>query len=195
MLWWEMKNPYYLAMRDVGKKVYVIPRGSHKPRLLYDFGLKVGETVRCGIEGNSFGCLLDKEEEPDTLLGFPFLAYLKVERIDTIKIYGLDRRVFTLSLLDAFMEHFVNELEPIQVFWVEGIGSKSGPFSPWLTLPQRCIILRCDVKKTGTNDSEGINNIQYHPTSSMMYNLYGHRLTDMSHNELYIRGGKKYIAK
>ena len=61
----EFGGTYYAAVREEGKKVYAIAKGSEKPRLLYDFGLKVGSTIRCGVEGNSFGCLLDNGAEPD----------------------------------------------------------------------------------------------------------------------------------
>ena len=36
---------YYAAIRDVGKKVYAIAKGSNRPRLLYDFGLNEGDMV------------------------------------------------------------------------------------------------------------------------------------------------------
>ena len=51
---------YYAAVRDEGKKVYAIAKGSTRPRLLYDFSLKEGDFIKCGVEGNAFGCLLDK---------------------------------------------------------------------------------------------------------------------------------------
>lgn len=72
----EFNYSYYAAIRDVGTKVYAIAKGSSRPRLLYDFGLKEGQTVRCGVEGNAFGCLLDADEKPDTLLGFEFASSL-----------------------------------------------------------------------------------------------------------------------
>ena len=143
---------YYCAIRDVDKKVYAITKGSNRPRQLYDFGLKVGDMVRCGIEGNSFGCLLERNETPDTLLGFPFIAYLKVERIDTITARGLQHRRFTLTLLDSFRQHFLSGEEGRvieNVVWVEGVGSGAGPFSPWLPLPPKYSFLQaCDINRT-----------------------------------------------
>ena len=85
----EFNHSYYCAIRDVGKKVYAIDKGSNRPRLLYDFSIKKGDLVKCGVEGKSFGCLLDNDEELDSLLGFPFMAYLRVERIDNIKVRGM----------------------------------------------------------------------------------------------------------
>ena len=81
--------------------------------------------VRCGVEGNAFGCLLEKDEKPDTLLGFPFESYLRVDKIDTIKVRELQFRRFTLTLLDAYKEYYRNGEESFinNVVWVEGIGS------------------------------------------------------------------------
>lgn len=67
----DFGSTYYAAIRDEGKKVYAIAKGSTKQRLLYDFSLKKDFIVRCGVEGNAFGCLLEKDEKLDTLLGFP----------------------------------------------------------------------------------------------------------------------------
>ena len=83
----EFNYSYYAAIRDVGTKVYAIAKGSSRPRLLYDFGLKEGQTVRCGVEGNAFGCLLDADEKPDTLLGFEF-AFVTSCYMDKTLIFG-----------------------------------------------------------------------------------------------------------
>ena len=40
------KSAYYAAVRDEGKKVYAIAKGSSRPRLLYDFSLKEWDIVR-----------------------------------------------------------------------------------------------------------------------------------------------------
>lgn len=143
-------NSYYVALRDVGKKVYAIAKGSSRPRLLYDFGLKEGNTIRCGVEGNTFGCLLEKDEKPDTLFGFPFVSYLRVERIDTIEWRGQEYRRFTLTFLDAYHEPLRSDEVAINgnVVWVEGVGSGTGPFSPWKPLlAEGCIYLSCQINK------------------------------------------------
>ena len=41
-------DSYYAAIRDVDKRVYIVAKGSNTPRLLYDFDLKVGNTIKCG---------------------------------------------------------------------------------------------------------------------------------------------------
>ena len=173
----EFGGTYYAAVREEGKKVYAIAKGSEKPRLLYDFGLEVGSTVRCGVEGNAFGCLLDGGEKPDELMGFQFVHYLRLEQIDTIEAGGSQRRRFTFTLLTSYHEPYMyihgEEEEGIlgNVVWVEGVGSGAGPFSPWLPLPPRDLYVRvsctlgnaficnssCFYQNCGTNPSGGSN--------------------------------------
>ncbi|MBR4307353.1 MAG: hypothetical protein IKT83_05105 [Bacteroidaceae bacterium] len=127
------ERAYYAAVRDEGKKVYAIAKGSDKPRLLYDFSLNEGDFIRCGIEKNIFGCLREKDEPRDnpvdTLFGFPFAPYLKVDRIDIVKLRdGLNYRRFTLTMWDERMD--IPIATPI--VWIEGLGSGAGPFLPWM---------------------------------------------------------------
>ena len=141
----DLRGSYYAAVRDDGQKVYAIAKNSRRPRLLYDFGLNDGDVVRCGAEGNHLGCLLDSGEEPDSLLGFPYMAYLKVERVDTVAARGREHRRLTLSLLDPFREWTMAE----NIVWVAGIGSGAGPFSPWMPLPpQDTFLLHCEINRT-----------------------------------------------
>ena len=208
MVWWNgIKNSYYAAIRDVGKKVYAIAKGSNKPRLLYDFGLQVGETVRCGIEGNAFACLLDKDEPLDTLLGFPFGFSLRVDRIETVydQMQEEERRRFTLTLLDAFG----NPLAPYvgtgnnhyqmeeNIVWDEGYGSCVSPFSPWLLIPNGSTMLDCYVdEEKPSNPTKVVGNNQPLPSgNSILFNLLGRRLNDTPQNEVYIRDGKKHVGK
>ena len=207
---------YYAAIRDVGKRVYAIAKGNNRPRLLYDFGLKVGDIVKCGVEGNTFACLLDQNEEPDTLLGFPFVSYLKVERIDTVKARGLEHRRFTLTLLDAFRENYMKGEEAVidNVVWIEGIGSGAGPFSPWIPLPPyntflqgceldgTCLFGYPDFYDADISDSVGsTHNKGSYDNSS--YDLSGRRLSvspassvpSVLPKGVYIKDGKKMMVK
>lgn len=201
-------NYYYAAIHDVGKKVYAIAKGSNKPRLLYDFGLKVGNTVKCGVEGNAFCCLLDAGEQPDSLFGFEFIAYLRVERIDTIEVRNSTFRQFKLTMLDSYKEPFRAE-EGGGIFgnivWIEGIGSGAGPFSPWMPLPPKnSVLISCEIDKTcifgfpdfyeleGTNAAGSPNCIGN--DSGVIYNLQGLRMGQPLRG-VYIQRGKKHIAK
>lgn len=200
-------DSYYAAIRDVDKKVYAIAKGSSKPRLLYDFDLKEGDVVRCGVEGNVFGCLLDSGEKPDTLMGFPFESYLKVERIDTFKDHGLEHRRFTLTLLDAYKENFRNGEDEIvgNVVWVEGVGSGAGPFSPWLPLPLRNNLRQyCEVDKSSiigyirfydSQEPDAVNSVRYKLNeNSAIYDLQGHRHSTKPQKGVFIQNGLKYVS-
>ena len=203
----QLPTSYYAAIRDVGKKVYAIAKGSNRPRLLYDFGLKEDEIVKCGIESNAFGCLLDKDEPVDSLLGFPFIAYLKVERIDTVEARGLQHRLFTLTLLDAFKEWFRNGEDRVfekNIIWAEGVGSGAGPFSPWLPLPPKeSLFLSCyeneaylfgDTEFYEHFETNGISNVRY-PVSErdIIYDLQGRSYTAPPAKDVYIQNGKKIL--
>ena len=199
---------YYAAIRDEGKKVYAIAKGSNRPRLLYDFGLKEGDIVMCGVEGNAFSCLLDRDEKVDTLQGFPFASFLRVERIDTIMARGLHHRRFTLTLLDAYREHFLKGRGEVidNVVWVEGIGSGAGPFSPWLPLPPMDSFLQlCEVNRTcifgypDFYDAKEVDSI-FAPCpvikeSNKNYDLQGRRLSGKPGKGVYVRYGKKRVVK
>ena len=198
---------YYAAIRDFGKKVYAIARGSSNPRLLYNFDLKVGNIVRCGVEGNAFGCLLDAGEKLDTLLGFPFEAYLRLERIDTIKAQGLEYRRFILSLLDAFQEHFLSGENTIigSVVWIEGIGSGASPFSPWSPLPPRDTFFQsCYIKRTcifaypdfyEADTQTAVNHLSHETLVNDLYDLQGRKLEKITQPGIYIKDGLKVLVK
>ena len=205
---------YYVALRDVGQKVYAIAKGSTRPRLLYNFSLKEGNTVKCGMEGNAFCCLLDKDEQPDTLLGFPLVSYLKVERIDTITYREQAYRRFTLTFLDAYHEPLRNGEEAIfgNVVWIEGVGSGAGPFLPWVPLPtEGCIYQDCELNKQylctdfyGNYVPAGIGKIlRQGKENDASYDLSGRRVANSSEfqgsNKLpkgvYIQNGKKVVVK
>ena len=204
----DFGTSYYAAIRDEDKKVYAIARGSNKTRLLYDFGLTEGDIVMCGVEGNAFGCLLDKEEQVDTLLGFPFASFLRVERIDTIVARGLQHRRFTLTLLDTYKEHFLKERGEFidNVVWVEGIGSGAGPFSPWLPMPPKYSFLQlCEVNRTcifgypDFYDAKEVDAISV-PCSVIKgrdenYGLQGRRLSGTPRHGVYIYDGRKVVVK
>ena len=198
----DFNYPYYVALREVDKKVYAIAKDSNKPRLLYNFNLKVGDIVNCGMEGNAFACLLDDGEQPDMLLGFPFKAYLRLDRIDTIQVSGSARRRFILTLLDAFREPF----EKINnVVWIEGVGSGAGPFSPWMPLPPReCIHLNCEdanhnylfVDFFGDYGISTANSNHYLKSESdLLVTLQGRRLAGKPSKGVYIQGNKKRVVK
>ena len=132
----RLKHSYFAAVREVDKKVYAIAKGSNRPRLLYDFNLGFNDggksILRCGIEGSNFGCLIDTEagEYSDKLLGFDFHSRLHLYDIDTVRLDdGLEHRRFTFWLAD---KNFGSMIIADSIVWIEGLGSATGPFSPWM---------------------------------------------------------------
>ena len=206
--WPETGYTYYAAIRDEEKKVYAIAKGSQRPRLLYDFNLQKGEILKCGVEGNAFGCLLDKDEKLDTLLGFPFKSFLKVENIDTIMVRNMKHRRITLSLRDAYKQHYLaGEYVLIEdVVWIEGVGSGAGPFSPWMPLPPRDSYMQnCMIDNTilfaypdfyEAETTTPINHTRYNKSEegdSQGSDLQGRRIQDNPKHGVYIRNGKKVV--
>ena len=218
-------SDYYAAIRDVDKKVYAIAKGSNRPRLLYDFGLKEGDIVRCGIEGNKFGCILEDGEQPDSLLGFEFEAYLQVNRIDTITEYheyseDQVHRVFILTLLDKFHLPLMDVGGEVSIYnnvvWIEGIGSYTGPFSPWMPLHSQNFTSRnCRIGKTDIcgypedffepyyfeweeDNEDGITvsrNQHVFDRNNALYNLFGLQMTRLPGKGIYIQNGRKFVNK
>ena len=199
----ELNYSYYAAVRDEGKKVYAIAKGSGRPRLLYDFGMKVGDRVRCGVEGNSFYCLLEKGDQPDSLFGFKFVAYLSLERIDTIETHGMQFRRFTLSMWDFFQEYKLAD----DIIWLEGVGSCLSPFLPWMpVIPRDNLVFFkwCYLGKTiiagekdfySDNETNAISNHRYTgaESGSHLYDLQGRRVTGTPQCGIYIQNGRKYV--
>ncbi len=197
----EFNYSYYAAIRDVGNKVYSINKGSTRPRLLYDFGLKVGNTIRCGVENNAFACLIDVDEDLDTLFGFQCNFYLRVQSIDTIVVYGMKLRHFTLALLDSFRERIKMTNN---IVWVEGVGSDAGPFMSWMPFPSQVPLIRtCKFNRTcifQQSDFYRYNNaikspLQETKMSKSVYDLHGRRLNVAPEHGLYIQDGKKTVCK
>lgn len=207
------ESSYHAAIRDVGKKVYIIAKGSTKPRLLYDFGLKEGDVVRCGAEGNNFACLLDKDEKPDTILGFPLISYLKLERIEIITYNNQQYRRFILSILDSFEEPLLelnlmseDKVNHENVVWVEGVGSGAGLFFPWLLLPPQSILFqKCYINEESffaypgfymSGEPAAIGNTIYNRSeSNVMHNLQGISQSSAPQKGIYIQNGKKVVIK
>ena len=208
-IWGRGINSYSLALREDGSKVYAVAKGSTKARLLYDFGLEEGSLVRCGVESTAFCCLLEDGEKPDTLLGFPFVYYLRVERTDMVESNGQQFRRIVLTLLDAFREpmRLGEEAAVSNVIWVEGVGSALGPFTPWIPTSKNNMILS-GCKDNNNNyifshksffeagDAIGVNGISYNPTNvENSFDLQGRRLTEGPAKGVYIQNGKKAVIR
>lgn len=213
---WPLPSKYYAyfaAVRDVGRKVYAIAKGSTRPRLLYDFDLEEEDFVKCGMEGNAFGCLLEQDEPRDMFLGFPLDNYLMVERIDTVRLHdGLARRRFTLSLCDYFKGSINGP-----IVWIEGLGSAAGPFSPWMPIPTPSSYYDWDDipwqytsyylnrdyigvsyefdKVESIEIPSAISSFEPIQENEILYDLQGRRLSDKPASGIYIENGEKVLIK
>jgi len=204
----RLKTTYFAAVRDVGRKVYAIAKGSTRPRLLYDFDLEEDDFIRCGMEGNAFGCLLEQDEPRDYMLGFPFDSFLMVERIDTVKLHdGLERRRFTLVMCDYFKDPIAGP-----IIWIEGLGSSAGPFCPWMTNPQPYgydpypnYYTDYSLNRDYIGSSYEFDKVEsieipsavssFEPTqeNDNLYDLQGRQIPDKSARGIYIESGKKKV--
>jgi hypothetical protein len=125
-------DAYLAALRQEGDKVYAIFNGEDKRRLLYDFGLQVGDRVRTIIQAwPTILVLLEADEEYEGTV-----QEITLTDIDTIDVCGQELRRFTFktdSQLkapsraggDGSYKNFV---------WVEGIGSERGLLKSWCTI-------------------------------------------------------------
>ena len=215
LCWPHLDYRYFAALREEGKKVYAIAKGSRRPRLLYNFDLQVGSLLRCGVEGNSFHCLLDSGEQPDSLFGFEFKTYLRVESIDTVESCGTRRRRFKLTMLDPYKDYFKPKEDGGvigNIVWVEGIGSGSGPFMPWMPLPEPfnltssgILFIDYYIGRTqiflheafyGDYEANSLKSVANDLTGeTTLFDLQGRRLRSQSHRGLYIRDGRKYATR
>jgi hypothetical protein len=103
----NFSNPFYLAAlrEDVTtQKVFAFYPNYNSERILYDFSAIIGDTV----ESQSFSVEMNSDNQP--------LAF-KVLEVDSISIFGnFHKRLKVKSLCES---------QPIEDYWVAGIGSVS----------------------------------------------------------------------
>ena len=192
-------SSYFASIREVGRKVYAIAKDSKKARLLYDFGLEVGDKVGCGVENASFACLVDKGEKEDLLFGIPCSNYLQVKSIDFVKVSGLPHRRFYLTLYSQFGEVLADG-----IIWIEGVGSCMGPFLPWypqITIDNylfyckeggKVIFTSWDYSDIGTSVPAGIMKTDGYE-EGLLFDLQGRRVDAEPQKGIYIRNGRKVV--
>lgn len=94
------------AIRDDGfGKVYFLIEGDDTERLLYDFDVIAGNTIRYDNEGQFY------------------FDSLYVVVVDTIQVNGTDRR--RIGVTGEFGSAFPSQ------YWIQGVGSDGGLFNPW----------------------------------------------------------------
>ena len=158
------------------------------------------------------------------MLGFEFEAYLKVSRSDTITEYheyseDQVHRVFILTLLDAYHLPLMDVGGEVSIYnnvvWIEGVGSYTGPFSPWMPLPARNFTSRCcKVNKNyiygypddyepyyfewGGDEEEvetAVNSHNNNYGNNALFNLFGIQMTRLPDRGIYIQNGRKFVVR
>lgn len=198
---------YYAAIREEGDKVYGIATGNEEQRLLYDFGLNVGDE------------LMWKEEFlPDGMAKFYYLVNredyhsvdvaahrVTVEEIDTIHVHGYElRRLILMS------NYGLKTLSTTPIFkypyfvWIEGIGCEGGLFVSGRKVTDYCE-LYCMMNETVIFEyddfhvpgiSDGIQGvIPACHNENAIYDLAGRAIQQTQQKGIYIRNRRKYIAK
>ena len=132
---------YLAAVREEDQKVYTIEKDIPEEYLLYDFNMKVGDSINCRLEQYyfrkaHFSFLQEEFLEPTgTYTDRPYMffnqAFLKLERIDTVQVGGQGHRRFLFSMTWPYRGMTVAN----NVVWVEGIGSNYGLYKPWEPVP------------------------------------------------------------
>ena len=176
-------------LREEGEKVYVYDNFSQGEKVLYDFGLSVGDVAYD-----------DLEEE----------IRLHVVCVDTIEVNGVSRKrigFFTGNQLEYYGDK-LDHTNPNQWAncWVEGIGGIYGPTDTygWYIIGSRTTMKQCLVNNEcvfAYDDffTKPVSKITYignvtdkrHET----YDLQGRKVATPQKNGLYIKNGKKFIMK
>ena len=176
-------------LREEGAKVYVYDNFYQGEKVLYDFSLSVGDVAYS-----------DLEEE----------IRLHVVCVDTIEVNGISRKrigFFTGNQLEYYGDK-LDHTDPKQWAncWVEGIGGMYGLTDTygWYIIGSTTRMQRCYVNDKCiftyddffTKPVSGISNPIGLPSGKDdIYNLQGCRVTSPQKNGLYIKNGKKFIAR
>ena len=198
-------DAYLAAMRQEGDKVYAIFNGEDKRRLLYDFGLQVGDRVRTIIQAwPTILVLLEADEEYEGTA-----QEITLTDIDTIDVCGQELRRFTFktdSQLKAPTR--AGNGGPYKNFvWVEGVGSERGLLKSWCTIHDEGTMDCCTLDgniifRYEDFHKESILTAITSPLSkifkntvlnSMWYDISGRRLIAPPKKGVFIVDGKKLI--
>ena len=170
---------YYGAMREEGKKVYLVPDGKGKDdrELLFDFGLNIGEQLE--VAGST------------------------VKVVGTDYIVSEGRKYYRLTLHQ--MERGKDTGRTCH--WTEGIGSDCGLLYPlpWDVADKQRLVVSDD--RTSIYDQSTVasgmydvprtmhNTINRESSNSTWFDLQGRRLTRQPRKGVYIRDGRKIVVK
>ena len=97
----KVGGQYQYALREEGKKIYIVYPNYETASLLYDFSKNVGDVIN--------------------ELAYPLI----VASVDTIDIDGVKFRRMRVQDADKPVEEWRNDLINMYNFWIEGVGSES----------------------------------------------------------------------
>ena len=164
--------------REEGRRVYQLygyGTSYEEERLMYDFGLDVGETVT--VNG-----------------GFT----MSVTNVDLVKVSSGSFRRFTVR----------GDGSPL--YWIESVGAPMGIDYPCGQLfndgrerkllscyeDGACIFTQDDFNASAFTDGiAGASTIGQVPASSCCFDLQGRRLNSQPRRGIYVKDGKKFVAK
>ena len=173
---------YYAALRQEGQKVYAVTEWSEDERLLYDFGLQVGDTY-------SF---------------FDTNAPMYLVQTDYIEVNGQQLRRLKFAE-DASSEGSDANSGMVEC-WVEGIGGICGPvLGGWPLIGSYNKMEKCKYQGEEIFEYSNFLNAPVMDIQSVtatnrsnvdaIYDLQGRQLDAVPEHGIYIRNGKKYINK
>lgn len=187
---YHVTRRYDSAWQEQNKRVYVWDASRNSKVLYYDFNLK-------------------KDDAMPDLPSAPVDALKKVTDEDTIEVNGIKRR--RLEIVYDYVEQGKHNV--VNVYWVEGIGSSMGLYSPVGSFApgepnafgyyedDNCLFTNVEffLPKNGKGTATEVSRHFYandgRTQSSVYYDLQGRLLHGKPVRGLYIKNGKKYVVK
>lgn len=171
------------GLRQDGNRVYRCDEKGSSEYVVFDFDIKSGDIF------TNYNNSSDK---------------MRVEQVDVITVDGVERRVLKMWACDD--ELGIND--GLVDIWIEGIGCMNGPNYPfwWTATNSQSLLMDCfqngqqlinignfiDIINSGISP---IIQSDVKISSSTNYDLQGRRLMQQPRKGVYIRGGRKIVAR
>ncbi len=175
-------STFCFGLRQEGDRVYCCDNVDSPEYLVFDFGLNSGDIFTDQVNS---------------------LNKMRVERIDTIAVNGVERRVFIMWSFSDNPE-IVDGMVDV---WIEGIGCSKGPFSPfwWTATSSSYLLIDCyqggQQLITSENFITAIS-ANIHSLSRIsvegpphIFDLQGRCINGKPSKGVYIEGGRKVLIK
>ena len=178
------KTEYFAALFEEGHKVYYIGKSTTSPSLLYDFDISTGDSVYIHGAHDDFYYIYYLDSDTIEMGNDSLVRYYFYQKADIL--YNLER---------AFFFH---------TYWIEGIGALTWPFVEPFNANAITNFISCSTdgeivfeQKNFFQESTKILNIRRNQDKrkSINYLISGQKAMNLNKNAIYIRDGKKYIAR